>query len=139
VSGVVPVREGLFTADPPRLVGSRCGACGRFHFPAHRICPFCAASRTTPVELSPDGRLWAFTAVTAAPPGYHGDVPFGFGVVELAEGIRVISRLTESDPERLSLGQAVHLQIVPLHVDDGGNQVVTYAFAPDRPPATAER
>ena len=69
--------------------------------------------------------------MTAAPPGYRGDVPYGFGVVELPEGIRVISRLTESDPARLHAGQAMHLVVVPLHVDDDGRQVVSYAFTPE--------
>jgi uncharacterized OB-fold protein len=69
--------------------------------------------------------LWAWTAVTAAPPGYTGDVPYGFGVVELPEGLRVITRLTESDVDALSFGQAMRLTTVPLHDD-----VVTYAFEP---------
>ena len=69
-------------------------------------------------------------AVTAPPPGYLGATPFGIGVVELPEGIRVISRLTESDPALLQSGQPMELQIVALHVDDDGNDVVTYAFAP---------
>ena len=64
--------------------------------------------------------------------GYQGSTPFGFGVVELPEGLRVIARLTEPDPARLSAGQPMRLAIVPLHTDDEGNDVVTYAFAPDR-------
>ena len=36
--------------------------------------------------------------MTAPPPGYQGEVPYGIGVVELPEGVRVITRLTESDP-----------------------------------------
>ena len=95
MSGVVPVRDGLFTADPPRLVGSRCSSCMRYHFPAHSVCPYCASPGASPVELSPIGHLWAHTSVTAAPPGYQGDVPFGFGIVELPEGLRVITRMTE--------------------------------------------
>ena len=68
--------------------------------------------------------------MTAPPPGYLGETPFGIGVVELPEGIRVISRLTESDPASLQSGQAMELRIVTLHTDDDGNDVVTYAFAP---------
>jgi len=102
----------------------------RYHFPAHNVCPYCASLGATPVELSPRGHLWAYTSVTAAPPGYVGKVPFGFGIVELPEGLRVITRLTEADPSQLSVGEAVALQIVPLHTDDSGNQVVTFAFGP---------
>ena len=39
--------------------------------------------------------------MTAAPPGYNGPVPYGFGVVELdGIGLRVVGRLTEADPAR---------------------------------------
>lgn len=71
--------------------------------------------------------------MTTAPPGYRGDVPFGFGVVELAEGLRVITRLTEPVPERLEFGQSMQLVIAPLHTDEAGRVVVTYAFAPTGP------
>jgi uncharacterized OB-fold protein len=131
MSTTVPVRAGLFVeGDPPRLLGSRCAACGGHHFPPHDTCAYCASSDVSPVSLSPTGRLWAWTAVTAAPPGYLGDVPYGFGVVELDDGIRVITRLTEADPSALRSGQPMHLVIVPLHTDESGAQVVTYGFAP---------
>ena len=111
VSGdAVPVREGLFTdTDPPRLLGSRCAVCGRHHFPRQDTCPYCTADGASPVELSGTGRLWSWTTVTTAPPGYRGEVPYGFGVVELPEGLRVVTRLTETDPARLSAGQPMAL------------------------------
>jgi uncharacterized OB-fold protein len=118
----VPVQEGLFT-DEPRLLGSRCTDCGGHHFPRHETCPYCASDAVEPIELSPTGRLWAWTAVTAAPPGYEGAVPFGFGVVELSDGVRVITRLVESEPGRLRAGDAMRLVLVPL-----SGEVVTYAF-----------
>jgi uncharacterized protein len=123
-----PVHDGLFTDT--QLIGGRCAACERYHFPAASICPYCGAGETARVELSETGILWGWTAVTAAPPGYRGEVPFGFGVVELPEGLRVITRLEEADPARLSFGMSVRFALAPLHTDDDGNQVVTYAFAP---------
>jgi uncharacterized OB-fold protein len=132
VGGGVVVHEGLFSAaGPPRLLGSRCDACGHHHFPRSTTCPYCAAPGAHPVELSGVGRLWAWTAVTASPPGYLGAVPYGLGVVELPEGLRVIGRLTEADPSRLVVDQPMRLVVVRLHDDDEGRSVVTYAFAPD--------
>jgi uncharacterized OB-fold protein len=131
----VAVREGLFTrTDPPRLLGSRCAACGRFHFPRQDTCPYCSAPGALAVELSGTGHLWTWTAVTTAPPGYRGEVPYGFGVVELPEGLRVVTRLTEADPARLVAGQSMSLVVVPVDVDDVGNRVVTYALAPGERP-----
>lgn len=131
---VVPVREGLFSLAGPRLLGSRCDRCGSPGFPRRPTCAYCSSEELTDVALSDTGVLWAFTAVTAAPPGYRGEVPYGFGVVELPEGIRVVTRLTEPDPSRLSLGQPVHLVLDDLGPDDAGRRVVTFAFAPGDAP-----
>jgi len=78
--------------------------------------------------------LWAWTAITSPPPGYQGEVPYGLGIVELSEGIRVIGRLTESDPAALTFGQPMRLDVVPLHTDADGNDVVTFAFSPAEAP-----
>jgi len=130
----VMVREGLFTdGEPPALLASRCTNCGNVLFPRADACTYCAAENPEPVELARPGTLWAWTAVTAPPPGYEGEVPFGVGIVELPEGVRVIGRLTESDPGALASGQAMELRIVALRQNAEGNDVVTYAFAPVGP------
>jgi len=116
--------------DDGRLIGGHCRSCDKPHFPELSTCPYCSPGDLERRPLSAHGVLWGWTAVTAAPPGYRGDVPFGFGVVELPEGLRVITRLTESDPAALQFGQPMRLAIVPLHVDDDGETVTTYAFEP---------
>jgi hypothetical protein len=40
----------------------------------------------------------------------------------------VLTRLTEPDPSNLTFGQDVRLQLVPLHTDDEGRDVLTWAF-----------
>jgi uncharacterized protein len=101
--------DGLF--DDEGLIGGSCAACGRRHFPLARWCPWCGAEGTAEARLSTEGTLWAWTAVLAPPPGYEGSVPYGFGVVELpADGLRVITRLTEADPAALSFGQAMRFR-----------------------------
>jgi len=131
MAGAVPVQEGLFVNDADgnaHLLGSRCRECGKHQFPRNVMCPYCGSDELDDVELSGTGTLWGWTAVTAPPPGYQGEVPYGFGVVELPEGLRVITRLTESDPSVLAFEQEVRLQIVPLHTDDDGTAVETWAF-----------
>lgn len=125
----IPIHDGLFTEDGT-LLGGRCPDCAQWHFPADADCPYCSGERCETRPLSDRGTLWLFTGVTTRPPGYLGEVPFGFGVVELPEGLRVISRLTEADPARLRFGMPMELVIVPSHVDDEGREVLTYAFAP---------
>ena len=51
----IPVHTGLFTVDPPRLLGARCAACGQHHFPRLAQCPYCGDEGVAPVELSDHG------------------------------------------------------------------------------------
>ena len=134
MSETVPVRAGLFARDATgtwHLLAGYCEACYRHHFPRLGNCPYCSSEGCTERALGTSGKLHLFTTVVNRPPGYRGEVPFGFGVVELPEGLRVISRLTESDPSRLHFGQNVRLVITPLHEDENGCEVASYAFCPD--------
>lgn len=124
----IPVHDGLFRDG--HLLGARCPDCARWHFPADADCPYCSGERCETAPLSDSATLYLFTGVRNRPPGYEGEVPFGFGVVELPEGMRLIARLTEADPAALRLGMAMRLVIVPLHVDAQGREVMTYAYAP---------
>jgi uncharacterized OB-fold protein len=129
VTDSVPVTAGLFSDDEGfHLLGSRCAACGNYHFPAATTCTYCSSEDVTPSQLSTEGVLWAWTAVTAPPPGYLGEVPFGFGVVELPEGLRVLGLLTETDPAALSDGQPMRLVRHVLGERADGTVVHTYAF-----------
>jgi uncharacterized protein len=126
----VPVRAGLFDETPGgvRLLGSRCARCQRYLFPRGELCPFCSSADVEPVLLSDTGTLWGWTVVQTAPPGYEGPVPFGFGVVELPEGLRIISRLELSEAG-FDFGQPMRLDVAALHDTDDGETVVTYTFA----------
>ncbi len=125
------ITEGLFeTRDDGTiaLIGGYSPSSARYHFPLLDSCPYSGATDVERVLLSSEATLWAWTAVTAAPPGYAGPVPFGFGVVELVrEQLRVITRLTEADPERLVFGQPMRLisESLPL---ESGEAVTMWAF-----------
>ena len=85
--------------------------------------------------LSRHGRLWAWTTQEFPPPSppYTGPtgpafVPYGVGYVELADEVKVETRLTTM--EGLRNGMEVELVIVPFRTDVDGNEVVTFAFRP---------
>jgi uncharacterized OB-fold protein len=113
------------------LLGGYSPASGRHHFPRFAVCPYSGADDVEPARLPDRATLWLWTAVTAPPPGYTGAVPFGFGVVELPIGLRIVTRITESDPAALEAGMAMRLVADVVTVDDDGTEVVTWAFAPE--------
>jgi uncharacterized OB-fold protein len=136
----VPVAEGLFTGpdERPRLIGSRHRATGVVTFPFDP-----SSDEVEQIELSRTGRLFTWTTQQFVPPSppYTGGtdakafMPYAVGYVELSEGILVEGRLTESDPERLAIGQEMEVVIVPFRTEaatdeEGAREIVTFAFAP---------
>lgn len=120
----------------PRLRGSECGACAARVFPAQEQCPACSVGTMTELLLPRKGTLVAWTT-QGFPPGapYLGPAggdfrPFGMGLVQLGDVVRVEGRLTESDPAKLRFGMDVELAVVPFATDAEGNEVVTFAFRP---------
>ena len=139
--GAPPVTEGLFRIEPDGAVTLRGGwspSSGLAHFPPGPVCPYTGADDVEVRDLPRTGRLWLWTAVTNAPPGYHGRVPYGIGIVELDGGLRVVGRLTEADPSRLHEGMPV--EVVADELPDGEDgRVTTWAFAPSTSAPVAGR
>jgi uncharacterized OB-fold protein len=128
-----PIEPGLFRLGEDgslTLIGGYSPTSGQYHFPLLDTCPYSGATDVEERDLSSGGSLFGWTAVTLAPPGYLGQVPYGFGIVELPEGLRVIGRVTETDVDALSPGQPMRTVADVLYTDDDGNEVVTWAFAP---------
>lgn len=123
-------------ADEPQLIGSRCVACTATVFPRQPYCPKCSAGTMEDLLLPREGTVIAWTTQGFPPgPPYKGETgagfePFGVGLVQLGDMIRVEGRLTENDPEKLQFGQRVELTIIALSVDEDGNELLTFAFRP---------
>lgn len=124
------VAEGLFTwpSEQPQLIASQRD--GRLTFPAR--------PGDEQVLLERRGTLWGFTTQQFRPPSppYDGNdtaatfTPYALGYVELPGQLLIQARFTESDPEKLIIGQQMELRIVPYTTREDGTEVLTYAFAP---------
>ncbi len=126
---VAPAVEGLFTMDSeePRLLGTRCRACGTYFFPAERtFCrnPDCDRADLEDVKLSRVGTLWSYTSANYQPPppfvSRDPFEPFAIAAVELAdEGITVLGQVADSvGVEALETGMPMELVLRELYRDD---------------------
>jgi uncharacterized OB-fold protein len=134
----VSVREGLFTEPLPslekvRLVGSKCHNCGEVSLGTAKSCPNCASDHLEAIPLSRRGKLWSYTVIRHRPPGdYKGPdpfVPFGEGLVELPEGIRVVSPI-DGDVNNLRIGMELELEAYKLYQNEEGDDVIAFKFKP---------
>lgn len=77
--------------------------------------------------------LWTYTVSRHRPPGdYRGAEPFepyGLGLIELPEGIRVMSPL-HGDIDELEIGAAA--EFAPYVRREADGEVVAFSFAIDR-------
>ena len=122
-----PSREG----EPPRLLGNRCGSCGKVFFPGRAICPDCFTDDTlAEFELSPRGKIYAYTVIHYPPPSGF-EVPYAYGYVDLSEdNIRVFTMFTRDSLEKLQIGMDVELVIDKMRTDKDGAEIIGYKFKP---------
>jgi uncharacterized OB-fold protein len=123
--------------DNPQLIGSQCGDCAATTFPAQSRCPRCSRANMSELLLPRRGTLVAWTTQGFPPVlPYAGDPtgasfePFGVGLVQLDDVVRVEAKLTEHEPAKLRFGMEVELAIIPFYVDESGDEIMTFAFAP---------
>jgi uncharacterized OB-fold protein len=131
--------EDVFTwpSDEPQLIGGRCDACSAITFPNQASCPRCGSLEMAEHLLPRRGTLWTFTTQEFLPkePYAGGErpetfQPYGVGLVQLGDEVRVEGRLTVADPEVLQIGMELQLVVVPFRTDPDGTEVMTYAFEP---------
>jgi len=92
-------------ADELRL--KRCTACNRLWHPKRIVCTQCGASELAWLPVSGRGEIYSFSEVHRAPtPAFTASVPYAVGVVRLAEGVHLFTRLF-ADPGRLQIGAPV--------------------------------
>ena len=56
-------------------------------------------------------------------------MPFGLGLVELPDGIRVLSPI-DAPPEQLQIGMPLQFHPYVLRTDEGGAEIVAFSFQP---------
>jgi uncharacterized OB-fold protein len=133
----VPIEPGFFTipddpAAPPRLLGSRCRACGEHFFPRRLVCARCLAQGCEDVLLGPRGTLWTWTWVHVPFFGKKhvaAGVGYGVGQVDLPEGPRIQAVLSGAQHD-FRIGLPMELELETVRETPEGEAVVIHRFAP---------
>jgi len=126
----VPIGKGIFVwpiqeGEKPSLLGSRCKSCGTFFYPPISVCHHCYQEETLEtVPLSRRGKLYTYTTVQMAPPGFR--APYHIGYVDLAEGVRVFGHMEGE----LSVGMEMELSLGIIKKNQEGVPVIGPIFRP---------
>jgi uncharacterized protein len=132
----VPIEKGFFRipddeAEQPRLLGSRCPACGETFFPRRLVCAKCLHEGTEDTELSTQGTIhtWTYCHVPLFGKKDAGVAGYGVAQVDLPEGPRVQSILSGAR-EQFAIGATVEIDLETLRQNSDGDDVVIYRFRP---------
>ncbi len=114
-----------------RLIGGYCEECGYKTFPKQKICPKCGSKRIKSVELPRKGKVITYTVVQTPPRGFEYYTPYILAIIELEDGTRVFSQLTDIEPSEIHEGLEVEMTIRKIRVSgESGAIAYGYKFRP---------
>jgi uncharacterized OB-fold protein len=95
-----------------RLVGQRCAGCGVLRHPPRPMCPHCGSLAVDVVPLSGRGTLYSY-AILHHPQHPAFDYPVVAGLVDLDEGIRIVSNVEGAAPDAVRIGMRLEVAFAP--------------------------
>ena len=93
-------------SEQGKLFIQRCSDSSAHYFPPSPVCPKCSGKQVAWVQASGRGSLYSFTIAQTPWPYWPVQQPMSVALVDLAEGVRLISTVVdcEQTPESLVLG-----------------------------------
>jgi len=93
-----------------------CNSCKENYFPPRPFCPKCGARDVKVVKASGKGKLYSYIINHLPSPGYTS--PFIVAIVELDEGVRLMTNLLEIEPDPAKIELDMPLEVTFEKVSD---------------------
>lgn len=110
-----------------RFEGVKCKKCGHVIFPPRGRCERCGGGELVPYNLPEKGKLLTFSVVRTPPKGFEKLAPYLLGIVELEDGTRVTSQITDVTLREISIGMPVEAVFRKIS-EDGDSGIIQYAL-----------
>ncbi|MGQ9679835.1 MAG: Zn-ribbon domain-containing OB-fold protein [Candidatus Bathyarchaeia archaeon] len=110
-----------------RLIGSRCSDCGEVFFPRRLVCLKCHSRHLSDYKLSEKGRVVSWTIIRNPPKEYEKYAPYAVGLIELDDGVRIISQLVDLEPEAIKTGMRVEAVFRRIQ-EEGSSGIIEYGY-----------
>jgi len=95
------------------LLIQKCADCKKFVFYPKLFCPNCLSPKLEWIKASGNGKIYTYAVVYSyAPTEFSEDLPYIVAVVELDEGVRLMSNIVDCSPEavRCDMRVVAHFQ-----------------------------
>jgi len=78
------------------------------------LCPHCFSDQLSWITATGRGVIYSYTVAHQAFGAFAEDIPFIIAIVELEEGVRMMTRIIDAPREKVTIGTAVQLVITPV-------------------------
>ena len=107
------------------LIGSRCTSCGKYFYPARKICPVCKRTvKMEEVKFSGKGKVYTYTVVRVPPEGFNIYAPYIVAIIELEEGVRTTGQIVNCDPKDVKIGMPVEAVFRKMRSEKGSGIIL---------------
>jgi uncharacterized OB-fold protein len=114
---ITPLSEPFFAAcREGRLQVQRCRDCDHWQFYPRILCTACGSRSLTWSDTTGRGRIASFTVVHRAVSDAY-DTPFVAVLVDLDEGVRMMSQLVDCEPGAVAVGDPVAVRFAAWSED----------------------
>jgi uncharacterized OB-fold protein len=97
------------------LLLQTCRGCGQFIFYPRSICPHCFSPDIEWVKASGQGKVYSYTvSFRPATPAFMEELPYVIAVIELEEGVRMMSNIVDCDFEDVRIGMPVEVTFTEI-------------------------
>ena len=110
-----------------RLIGQMCAGCGRTMFPRSGVCSACGSGDLEDVSLALKGSVVTWTVVQNPPEGYQKYTPYVVALVELDDGVRVLTQLVDVESGEVEAGMRVEAAFRRVK-EDGDSGIIEYGY-----------
>ena len=107
-----------------KLLIQRCTGCGELRHPPRPMCPKCRSLDWEAIQSSGRGIVYSYV-MPHQPRFPFFDYPYIVVLVELEEGVRLVSNLTGTDPADVTVGMSVQ-----VYYQTFDNDLVLHQFRP---------
>jgi len=94
-----------------------CDTCKQYVFYPRSLCPHCYSDQLSWVVATGRGTIYSYTVVYQAFGSFKEEVPFVVAIVELVEGVRLMTRIIGAPHERVKIGVPVHVSFTSVSED----------------------
>lgn len=90
------------------LVFQRCKECGAWRHPPRPVCPKCRSFEKEWAPSTGKGTVYSWVTYQESPhPGFK--APYSVVLLEMEEGVRLVSNIVDIKPEEVSIGMPVEV------------------------------